>query len=393
MKQQGKNSIGDLKWFLIWRFLLIMAGVYLYSELLSVLYRYSILPELFEKIQGQEITITNQESIPGVIFGSFLYLLSDFLPGGGAGLLRRWVSANLESVPQIHIGMVQHWGIRGKVFEIALMLLFFALLCITMLPYVIGALLYGWIVTKRVNKLMEQEKEQQRQYEKQRNLLLSDIAHDIKTPLTTICGYSKALSDGVVQEERKRQEYLDAVYAKSMRMNELLSLLFEYVKLDSEGFAFHLEKTDFAELVRENTAQVYADFEARGMILTVELPEHAVFYRLDRLQMSRAVMNLLTNAVRYGRENGRVLVRLQDGVLTVADDGMQIEEEFAEHIFEPFARADRARSTRGGSGLGLSISAKIVEMHGGRLELNRAFGEGYTKAFQIRLETDERFSA
>ena len=101
--------------------------------------------------------------------------------------------------------------------------------------------------------------------------------------------------------------------------------------------------------------------------------------------MGRAVTNLLTNAIRYGRKGGKVLVRLQDDVLTVADDGMEIEPEFAEHIFEPFSRADKARTTKGGSGLGLSITAKIVEMHGGKLKLDCSFGEGYTKAFQIIL--------
>ena len=76
-------------------------------------------------------------------------------------------------------------------------------------------------MTKKVNELIEAEKEQQLAYDRQRNLLLSDIAHDIKTPITTLCSYSKALSDGVVQGE-KRQEYLDAIYAKSMRMGELI---------------------------------------------------------------------------------------------------------------------------------------------------------------------------
>ena len=95
--------------------------------------------------------------------------------------------------------------------------------------------------------------------------------------------------------------------------------------------------------------------------------------------------NLLTNALRYGKEGGRVLVRLQDYELTVADEGEPIDPEFAAHIFEPFARGDKARSSKGGSGLGLGISRKIVEMHGGKLLLIQSFGEGYTKAFQIRL--------
>lgn len=78
-------------------------------------------------------------------------------------------------------------------------------------------------------------------------------------------------------------------------------------------------------------------------------------------------------------------MRLQEYELTVADEGEPVDPEFAAHIFEPFARGDKARSSKGGSGLGLGIAQRIVEMHGGKLVLNQNFGEGYTKAFQIRL--------
>ena len=185
--------------------------------------------------------------------------------------------------------------------------------------------------------------------------------------------------------EKDRQSYLDAIYAKAMRMDELVTLLFEYVKLGSEGFAMRKEPGDLAELIREMTALLYADFEDRGMELVLELPEESVPFEMDRLQLGRAVSNLLTNALRYGKDGGRVLVRLQAYELTVADEGEPVEPDFAAYIFEPFARGDKARSSKGGSGLGLGIAKKIVEMHGGDLLLNQSFGEGYTKAFQIRF--------
>ena len=122
------------------------------------------------------------------------------------------------------------------------------------------------------------------------------------------------------------------------------------------------------------------------MTLVLEIPEEAALLEMDRVQMGRAITNLLTNAVRYGKEGGRVLVRLSGYEITVADEGEPVDPTFAEHIFDPFTRADTARSTQGGSGLGLGISHKIVEMHGGQLILNQTFGEGYTKAFQIRFE-------
>lgn len=366
-----------------------MAGVYISSELISMLYRNVVLPALFSLVQQQQITIERQTGIPKVLVGVILYLVLDFLPEGAAGVLRGWLGSTMESSLHIHVNMVPLTGIWGTCLKILIFVVFMVLLLITLLPYLTGAFVYYRIVTGKVNELMEQEMEQQRAYARQRNLMLSDIAHDIKTPLTTICGYSKALSDGLVKEE-KQQEYLGAVYAKSMRMSELLTLLFEYVKLDSEGYELHLQKGDFAELVRENTALVYKDFEEKQMELNVELPEEVVAYEMDKLQMGRAVMNLLSNAARYGKTGGKALVRLEERVLTVADDGLEIEPEFAEHIFEPFSRADKARSTTGGSGLGLSIAARIVEMHGGKLELDCHKTDGYTKAFVLRLEAENK---
>ena len=378
----------ELRWFLIERFLLIMAGIYISGELISMLYRGVVFPILFGFLEQQQIEITNQTGMIGFLLQVLLYFASDFLPTGPGGVLRGLVSNSLSESFQISVNSVMASGRLGELLGKVLFLLFLVMLIVSLLPYMVGAFLYYKVVTKKVNELLERDKEQRRQFDRKRNLLLSDIAHDIKTPITTICGYSRALADGVVAED-KQQEYLDAIYAKSMRMSDLITLLFEYVKLDSEGYTLQKEKGDFAELVRENTALLYADFEEKQMQVDIQLPEEPVPYEMDKLQMGRAVTNLLTNAIRYGKQGGKVLIQLEDDVLTVADDGLEIEPEFAEHIFEPFSRADKARSTKGGSGLGLSISAKVVQMHGGRLELHTDYGKGYTKAFMIRLQEEK----
>ncbi len=388
MDEKTTEKTKALRWFLIERFLLIMAGIYISGELISMLYRGVVFPILFGLLKQQQIEITNQTGTIGFLLQVLLYYAADFLPNGPGGVLRGMVSNSLSESWQISIHSVMASGIVGEILGKVLLLLLFMMLLVSLLPYMVGAFLYYKIVTNKVNELLERDKEQRRQFDRKRNLLLSDIAHDIKTPITTICGYSRALADGVVTEE-KQQEYLDAIYAKSMRMSDLITLLFEYVKLDSEGYALQKEEGDFAELVRENTALLYADFEEKDMQVDIRVPENPVPYEMDKLQMGRAVTNLLTNAIRYGRQGGKVLIQLEEGVLTVADDGMEIEPEFAEHIFEPFSRADKARSTKGGSGLGLSISAKVVQMHGGSLELHTDYGKGYTKAFMIRLQEEK----
>lgn len=384
MNEKSTENGKELRWFLIKRFLIIMAGIYGSTELLSALYRNVVLPALFLIWKQREIHITSQAGILELMLELFVFAAADFLPDAVAGIVKTWIGEALGNAFQISVKDVLARGRWGLVLQIAFLLVVFVLLFVSILPYLVGAFVYYRMVTRKVNELMEQEKEQQRAFDRKRNLLLSDIAHDIKTPITTICGYSRALSDGVVDRERE-QEYLDAIYAKSMRMSELITLLFEYVKLDSEGYVLHRDKLDFAELIRENAAMVYPDYEEKKISVEIDVPEEAVFCEADRLQMGRAVMNLLTNAARYGKPGGKVLIRLRERTLVVADDGLVIEPEFAEHIFEPFTRADKARTTHGGSGLGLSISAKVVEMHGGKLELDCAFGKGYTKAFVLRL--------
>lgn len=374
----------SVKWFLVQRFLLILFCIYWSVEAVNFLYRMVVIPAVQFFLESQRIEITGDSNMVAWLLQVLFYSVSGLLPSG----VREWVQAQIEqrmgSTMSIHVTSPLYSGWWGVALRVIIIGGIIGLLFIRILPYLVGVICYSRIVTRQFNELLAQEEAQKLARDQRRNLMLSDIAHDIKTPITTICGYSKALSEGVV-DEKDRQSYLDAIYAKAMRMDELVTLLFEYVKLESEGFTLRREPGDLAELTREMAALLYADFEDREMELVLEIPEVRVPFEMDRLQLGRAVTNLLTNAVRYGKEGGRVLVRLQDYELTVADEGEPIDPEFAAHIFEPFARGDKARSSKGGSGLGLGISRKIVEMHGGKLLLIQNFGEGYTKAFQICL--------
>lgn len=374
----------SLKWFLIHYFLIILLCIYISEELISLLYRLVVFPGLVSLFEMQQITISGNGNIFLFMIQLLLYYLVSFLPKGASDYLQGFLTELFGIGLQFEVTSPLYQGQWAALLTVSFLLLLLFLLAFSLLPYAAGTLCYYKIVTRKVNELLEEEKERQLNYERRRNLLLSDIAHDIKTPITTICGYSKALSEGVAQEE-KRMDYLNAIYGKALRIDELITLLFEYVKLDSEGYILHKEPGDLAELLRETIAAHYADFEEKQIALTIDIPDDSLPCEMDSLQIGRAITNLLTNALRYGREKGKVLVRLRDDVLTVADDGKPIDPDFAERIFDPFSREDSSRRTKEGSGLGLSISAKIVEMHGGELLLNQEFGEGYTKAFQILL--------
>lgn len=373
----------DLRWYLIRRFLILMAVMYLCGELLNLFFSVAGFPLLYRLLSYLDIRFVSDGSVIADLLHLLCYFLTDFLPGELAEWTRQRMDSGAWGI-QISLSASYAGGISERFLRFGMFCVVLFLLELRMAPYVVGGFFYCRMVAGKMKELLEEEKEQQQAFERRRNLLLSDIAHDIKTPITTICGYSRALSEGLVAEE-KRQSYLDVIYQKSLRMNELLTLLFEYVKLDSEGFTLHKERGDLAELVRKMTALLYTDFEDKNITVVTEISEEDAAYEMDALQLGRAITNLLTNALRYGSKGGRVLVRLNDYEITVADDGEPISPAFAERIFDPFTREDRARTSEGGSGLGLGIAKKIVEMHGGKLVLNQNFGEGYTKAFQIRL--------
>ena len=190
----------------------------------------------------------------------------------------------------------------------------------------------------------------------------------------------------MVTDEEKKNEYLLAIQKKSERMEDLIKLLFEYVKLDSEGFGLDKEKVDICELLRENAALIYPDMEENQMEFEVDIPDEKVEVELDKLQISRVITNLLVNGIRHNKPGTRIglLVIIRPGVIKidVADNGDTIPEVIKEKIYEPFSKADKSRSNAAGSGLGLSIAKKVVDMHGWTLDINEQI-DAYTKAFEI----------
>lgn len=392
-----QEAVQSMKWFLIRRFLIIMVFIFVSEELLNMLYRIWIAPFLTETMHIELLSVTTDDgSMMLLMFKMLLVALTSFLPNYVSKVIQSSIGRNIETTLVVDITSPLLEGVTNPViielYKLAVVFIFMFLFVITLLPYAISAYWYYKTVSGKVSELLQAQNEQKEEYDRARNLLLSDIAHDIKTPITTVCGYARALADDVVSQEDKRKEYLQSIYSKSMQMDELINILFEYVKLDSSGFELHEECADLGELIRENIALLYPEFEEKGMKLEIDIPEKEFPYKMDRVQMGRAIANILTNAVKYSGDNTKVNISLRvnrEGQyqISIADNGAPIDDALAGNIFEPFARGDRARSSRGGSGLGLSISHKIVHMHGGELTLNRSCGNGYTKAFVISLSS------
>jgi len=256
-------------------------------------------------------------------------------------------------------------------------------------PIVGSAVWFARIVVEEVQRREREEEEIRLKYERARNLMLSDIAHDLRTPITTIAGYSKALNDGLITSDEKRKEYLDAIENKAERMSDLITLLFEYVRLDSDSFSLKKIEVDITELLRENAALLYADAEEKGMEFVIDIPEQPYHVELDKLQFSRVITNLINNALKHNEAGTVIGLKMEKAEneiqISVSDNGKKIPPMIADHIFEPFVMADASRESKGGSGLGLSIAKKIVEMHGWTIELNQYYEE-YKKSFVIKIK-------
>lgn len=423
----------SLKIYLIKRFLIIIAFTAVSEMIINTLYYNVIFPVMREYLHINEVFGAKGDTgafsvITLLLVKMFLgYILSfDFLDRY-VPFLSRALERYID-VPEFTTSVV----IGGsELYSIAIFVILGFMWLILIMPYVIAAFSFIRIVIAKIDKPIkeltggmeqvtagnlevrlsfetehefvkmrdafnimaeniEEDERRKQEYETNRNMLFADIAHDLKTPITTISGYAKALSDGMVTDEAKRQEYFSSIYEKSLKVDELITLLFEYSKLNSDEFELKKETIDIAELLRENAARMYLDFENKGMNLEVEIPEDEIYVEADKVQISRVITNLLGNAWRHNKSGTTVQVELfseKDIIeIKVSDDGEAIDDKISAHIFEPFVVGDESRSSHGGSGLGLSIASKIVSMHGGTLSLEQYENQRYTKSFVISLQ-------
>ena len=225
--------------------------------------------------------------------------------------------------------------------------------------------------------------------ENERILLFANMAHDLKTPITSIIGFSKALSDGIIEDKQKQHEYISTINSKAVKMNDLIDRLFEYVKLESSENQLHFELVDIAEILRNCIAELYTEYEEKKIQLELEIPDTPVMRNVDKLELSRVYTNLLNNVIKHNNDGIRVLVQMKnDGQVLIADSGETIPQELADKLFTPFVSGDSSRRSSNGSGLGLSLAAKIMKKHNGELRFVQNDVEGledYTKAFIIEM--------
>lgn len=225
------------------------------------------------------------------------------------------------------------------------------------------------------------------QEEKQK--MIADISHDLKTPITVIKGYAGAVCDGLTTQE-EQQRYLQTIYKKSEELTELINEFHEYAKFDHPDNSVVFEPQDICEFTREYFAERYNEFDIGGYSLEIEIPENSIMVNLDQKKFKRVYDNITGNFFKYNERGGTFFCTIaHEGgqvKIVLADDGKGVPPDIQSTLFDPFVVGEKARS-QNGSGLGLPLAKKIVDKHGGSIELTRLTGQGIGCEFVITLYT------
>ena len=228
-------------------------------------------------------------------------------------------------------------------------------------------------------KLRIAQKENKEISDSKKRLLL-DISHDLKTPATTIQGYALALSNDMVQDEDKKKKYLEYIYQKSRHMTNLIERLFMYSKLDSSIYDLNKEIDDFSEFLRNIVISFYGEIDKKSFELDIDIPDEKVLYSFDKIEMERALSNIISNIIKYNPDKTTIFISLKEHEdrleVILGDNGIGMSENVRKNVFNALVRGDTARKSDGGTGLGLAISKKIIELHGGKILLESQLGEG-----------------
>ncbi len=224
-----------------------------------------------------------------------------------------------------------------------------------------------------------------KQAEQIRRDLVADVAHELRAPVSSIRAYLEAMRDGLMDTNRKS---LDSLYEDIILLSRLIDDLQTISLADAGQLNLVYQPEDIARVVRSVAESVQPKAMVKGIHLTINLPSSLRKVRIDAQRISQVLYNLLDNAIRHTPGGGRILVNVmeQEGVIkvTVSDTGEGIPPEDLSHMFERFYRVDKSRSrATGGSGLGLTIARRLVEAHGGTIEVQSKVGEGSHFTFTI----------
>lgn len=264
--------------------------------------------------------------------------------------------------------------------ENASMILEFAAIMISGILFV--GFSYGYY--RKVKQIIIEESKKQA---KERNMLFANIAHDLKNPISSVLGFARALESGTVKTE-EQQLIFHTICEKALQVDEMIQKMFQYAKLEADGYSLQCKNTDLCGVLRQVLALQYSEMEEKNMNLDIDIPDGSVIKEIDVAEFSRVLQNLISNAIKHNEEGTKILVSLKKEKsmvkIIVADSGSAIPLAQRQTIFEPFQCSDESRVAKDGSGLGLAIAKQIVHLHKGKIYVDDKI-DGYTKGFVIEL--------
>ena len=244
---------------------------------------------------------------------------------------------------------------------------------------------------EEMRKRLKESSEQQVANEWESRELISNIAHDLKTPITAVKGYSEGLLDGVADTPQKQEKYLRTINNKANEMDALLNELTLYSKIDTNRIPYNFNKLNVSDYFNDCIEEISMDLETKHIGLAYfNYVDNNVMIIADPEQLKRVVNNIIGNSVKYlDHRQGLINIRIKDVgdfiQVEIEDNGRGIAAKDLPYVFERFYRADASRnSATGGSGIGLSIVKKIIEDHGGKIWATSKEAVGTVMYFVIR---------
>lgn len=237
-----------------------------------------------------------------------------------------------------------------------------------------------------IRELMDKEREAERS----KNELITNVAHDLRTPLTSIIGYLELLSGPVRIPEDMQKKYIEITYTKAKRLEKLIEDLFGFTKLNYGKISMKVTKVDIIKLLSQLMEEFYPNFAEKNLSYELQSNVPAKIISADGNLLARLFDNLINNAIKYGADGKRVLVKVTAGeetvVVSVTNYGYVIPKEELPLVFEKFYRVEQSRSTNtGGTGLGLAIAKNVVDMHGGTIHVTSDMNG---TVFTVKLPTN-----
>ncbi|MEQ2877427.1 sensor histidine kinase [Enterococcus asini] len=212
--------------------------------------------------------------------------------------------------------------------------------------------------------------EEERKIEQSKDELITNVSHDIRTPLTSIIGYLGLIEDGQYHSEEELLKYTHTAYSKAKQMKSLVENLFEYTKVRQPTVPVNMSQFDMVQLVEQLAADFELEANNKGIEIQVLPKENQLLMDGDTEKLVRVFNNLFTNAFKYGAGATKIVVEIEkvgtEAVVVVKNNGAQIPQQSLDSLFDRFYRVEESRNqATGGTGLGLAITQSIVALHGG----------------------------